>query len=149
MIIFDGKYNWSGKKKRDLRPVHWWPGSYRLTIVDLSKSIPGVKMIRPIVIIASDTGSGFSAKNYFENLAKNICRDFKIDMSKILWVEYHPLEPVEIEVAMFKNIAGIEPEIIYSVQWRPVMANELEVIKKFLKKNTHKSLFERFDNIKK
>ena len=148
MIIFNGKYNWSGKKGGDLRPVHWWPGSYRLTIIDLSKNMPGVKMIRPTVIIASDTGAGFSAKNYFENLAKNICRDFKIDISKILWVEYHPSEPVEIEVAMFKNVTELKSETIYSVQWRPVMTNELEVIKKFLKKNANKSLFERFDNIK-
>ncbi len=132
MIIYVGKYNWSGKKKGLKLPVSWWPGSYHLKIIDLTDEQPDVLKIKPVIIVVSDTGKGFSAKNYSQNLAKSVCKDFNLDLKKVLWIEYYPKEPVYMEVAMFKQLTKIGKEIIYSVKWRPIMANELEEIKDFV-----------------
>ena len=132
MIIYDGKYSWSGKKKDGLRPISWWPGDYRLKIIDLSKDRSDVYIIKPVIIMVSDTGKGFSVKNHFQNLAKNICRDFNFDISRVLWIDYYTKPIPYMEVAMFKPLTKIGSEIIYSVKWRPIMLNELEVIKNFV-----------------
>ena len=135
MIIYNGKYNWSGKKKKTFRPITWWPGSYLLTIIDTSKGRPGVYSIKPVIVLLSDTGEGYSARNHFQNLAKSVCRDFNLDISKVLWIEYHspPSTGAEhMEVAMLKPLTRIGREIIYSVKWRPVRPNEMEELKNFL-----------------
>ncbi|MBL0717007.1 MAG: hypothetical protein JJV89_03055 [Desulfosarcina sp.] len=133
MIIYNEKYNWSGKKNT-FRPITWWPGSYWLTIIDTSKGSPRVYSIKPIIVLLSDTGEGYSAKNYFQNLAKSVSMDFNLNISKVLWIEYHsPLstEPAQMEVAMFKPLTKIGNETFYSVTWRPVRPNEIEELKKF------------------
>ena len=129
MIIYEGIYRWSGKKKDELQPVSWWPGSYYLKIIDISRSLPNVYIIKPIIIIATNTGEGISAINCIKNLAKNVCRDFKLDISKVLWVEYYPQRPSNMEVAMFKPLSRVGVDMIYSVKWRPITKNELELIK--------------------
>lgn len=131
MIIYDGKYDWSGKKKNHYRPISWWPGFYNIKIIDLSMHNPKIRMIKPVIIVASDTGKGFSAKNYFQNFAKNICRDFGLDFDKILWIVYYPKEPAYMEVAMFEKVTTIGGDNLYSVTWRSIIPNEIEVIKPF------------------
>ncbi|MCD6273032.1 MAG: hypothetical protein J7K30_09340 [Deltaproteobacteria bacterium] len=134
MIIYNGKYNWSGKKTNNSKPITWWPGSYRLTIIDISKHRPGVYNLKPVIVLISNTGEGYSAINYFQNLAKSICRDFNLDISRTLWIEYLPKESAHMEVAVFKPITRIGSETIYSVKWRPIMPNEMELIKSYLSK---------------
>ena len=132
MIIYNGKYNWSGKKKSNFKPITWWPGSYWLTVIDISKNRPGVYILKPLIVLISDTGEGYSARNHFQNLAKSICRDFNLDISRTLWIEYLPKESVNMEVAVFKPLTRIGNETLYSVKWRPIMSNEIEVIKGYL-----------------
>ncbi|MBL0700649.1 MAG: hypothetical protein JJV92_07200 [Desulfosarcina sp.] len=137
MIIYNGKYNWSGKKRSNFKPITWWPGSYRLTIIDISKNRPGVYILKPVIALISDTGEGYSAINYFQNLAKSICRDFNLDISRTLWIEYLPKKSDHMKVAVFKPITRIGNETIYSVKWRPIMPNEMELIKSYLSKIGH------------
>ena len=132
MIIYNEKYNWSGKRKNTFRPITWWPGSYWLTIIDTSKGRPGVYSIKPVIALLSDTGERYSAKNHFQNLAKSVCRDFNLDISKVLWIEYQSSPStgqVKMAVAMFKPLTRIGRETIYSVKWRPVRPNEIKEIK--------------------
>jgi hypothetical protein len=133
MIIFEGKYSWSGKKQSASRPVSWWAGAYRLKIIDLSrgtrKLTPHVLMLKPIVVIVSDTGEGASATNCAPELVKSVCRDFSLDIKKILWIEYHPGPPPYMEAAKFRAITSIHEDILYTVDWRPVRDDELEMIK--------------------
>jgi len=137
MIIYNEKYNWSGKRKNSFRPITWWPGSYWLTIIDTSKGRPGVYSIKPVIVLLSDTGEGYSAKNYFQDLAKSVCRDFNLDIPKVLWIEYHSPEPANMEVAMFKPLTKIGKETIYSVKWRPPMPNEIKELKDSLGKTAN------------
>lgn len=131
MIIYDGKYNWQGKKRFHFKPVSWWPGSYHLTIIDLSKSMPDVYLMKPYVVIVSNTGNGISSINCTDNFAKSVCRDFKLNIERVLWIEYHPKKPAHMDVATFKPVTTIGSETLYSVKWRSIMPNELEVIKGF------------------
>jgi hypothetical protein len=132
MIIYNGKYNWSGKKRSNSKPITWWPGSYRLTIIDISKHRPGVYDLKPVVVLISDTGEGYSVTNHFQNLAKSICKDFNLNISRTLWIEYLPKESSHMEVAVFKPITKIGRETLYSVKWRPIMPNEMELIQSYL-----------------
>ncbi len=105
-----------------------------MTIIDTSKHQPGVYNLKPVIVLISDTGEGYSAINHFQNLAKSICRDFNLDISRTLWIEYLPQEPAHMEVAVFKPITKIGSETLYSVKWRPIMTNEMELIKSDLSK---------------
>ena len=42
-----------------------------------------------------------------------------------------------MKVAVFKPITRIGNETIYSVKWRPIMPNEMELIKSYLSKIGH------------
>ena len=134
MIIYNGRYNWSGTTKSSSRPITWWPGSYWLTIIDLSKKRAGVYLLKPVIVLISDTGEGYSARNHFQNLAKSLCRDFNLDIFRTLWVEYLPKGSPPLEVAAFKRLTKIGNDTIYSVKWRPIMPNEMELIKNNLSK---------------
>jgi len=131
MILFDDRYEWSGKKTSTRNPVNWWGGVCRMKIIDLSTCNPGIPMIKPIVIIVEDTGEGSSSKTCAPDLVKYVCRDFKLDIQKILWMEYNPVPSPVFEVARFQPVAEIKDDSLYSVIWRPIRPNELEMIKPF------------------
>jgi hypothetical protein len=131
MIIFDDRYEWSGKKTGTRHPVNWWGGSCRLKIIDLGKSKPGIPMIKPMVIIVQDTGEGSSSKICAPELVKYVCRDFHLDIQKIFWIEYNPIPESGFEVARFQPMAEISEETLFAVNWRPIRPNELEMIKPF------------------
>jgi hypothetical protein len=128
MIIFDGKYSWGGDRKTDRRPISWWASSYNLKIIDLSKSRPDLHLIKPVVVIVSDTGEGASAVNCAQYLVKSVCRDFDLDIDRITWIEYYPDDPGRMEVAAFKATTRIGSETFYSVAWRPIRPNELQML---------------------
>jgi hypothetical protein len=131
MIIFDDRYEWSGKKLDRINPISWWAGACRLKVIDLSANNPGVPMIKPMVIIVKDTGEGSSSKICAPDLVKYVCRDFKLDLNKILWMEYNAVPSPGFEVARFRAMAEISEDVLYSVSWRPIRPNELEMIKPF------------------
>ena len=131
MIVFDGKYGWSGKKFSKRNPISWWAGAYWLKIIDLAKSKPGVAMLKPIVAIVSDTGEGASATNCAPDLVKSVCHDFNLNIKKVLWMEYHTGATPYLEVAKFIPMAEINEETLYSVSWRPIRPNELEMIRPY------------------
>ena len=131
MIVYDGKYSWSGKKQTKIHPISWWAGAYNLKIIDLKKNRDHVLMLKPTVVIVSDTGEGASATNCAPELVKSVCRDFKLNIHKIIWVEYYPGPPPYMEVAKFTPVTTIQDEVFYQTEWRPIRPNELEMIKPF------------------
>lgn len=130
-IIFDDRYEWSGKKTGRRNPVNWWGGACHLKILDLAAGKSGVPMIKPIVIIIKDTSEGSSSKICAPELVKYVCRDFQLDIHKLLWIEYNPVPEPGFEVARFQPVAEISDETLYTVNWRPIRPNELEMIKPF------------------
>lgn len=132
MIIFDGDYSWSGKKNDENKPVSWWPGSYRLTIIDRSGETPGVRRLKPVIILAAETKEGFLVKNRYEDLVRKVCKDFNLEMDKILWTSYNLNSHSEMEIAVFNPVTRIGKEILYTVGWRPVMPNEADDIRQYI-----------------
>ena len=137
MIIFDDKYTWSGEKRSKTHPVSWWAGAYWLKIIDLSKSDGSVVMLKPIVVIVSDTGEGASATNCAAELVKSVCRDFDLEIKKILWVEYHPGPPAYMAVGKFTSMATLHGEILYTTAWRPIHQDELDMISPYSSRARH------------
>ena len=131
MILFDGKYGWSGKKLSKRNPISWWAGAYWLKIIDLGSANPDVVMLKPIVVIVSDTGEGASATNCAPDLVKSVCQDFNLDIKKVLWMEYHSETTPYLNVAKFIPMAEIREETLYTVAWRSIRPNELDMIKPY------------------
>ncbi|GAB6095282.1 hypothetical protein JCM14469_15340 [Desulfatiferula olefinivorans] len=134
MVIFDGTYEWDGKKRSAAPPISWWPGSYKLKIVDLRDRMPGVAVIKPFVCILSDTGKGFNIKNTFEKFALNVCDHFGLDVSKVLWVEDAPGNPDEA-AAVVRPISRMGKNPVYETTWRPVRPNEQALVESCLREN--------------
>ena len=128
MILFDGIYSWSGTTHSGARPVSWWPGSYRVKIVDLSDTTPaGVFHMKPVICLFADTGKGFNVRNHFQYFAQSLCREFDLRLNKVLWVEYFP-EGRTMDVATLKEGSMVGKERLYTVQWRPVREDEAVLI---------------------
>ncbi len=128
MIIFDGKYSWDGTKRGSSKPVSWWPGAYWLKIIDLSQNRGNLLMLKPILVFAAETENGHCVRNRYQDLVKNVCRDFNLKLEKILWITYNVNSPQEIETALFELVTYLGSEVFFSVRWRPVLPNEQMVI---------------------
>ena len=129
MIIFDGKYDWDGKKRGDKFPVIWWPGSYRIKIIDLQALSPGVIHIKPYLCLFSGIDSEYNIKTRFERFAVQVADEFNLDPEKILWVESLSKEKVlEMDVAMLETVTKLRNETIYKTIWRQIHPNEIKLI---------------------
>ncbi|MCG6881019.1 MAG: hypothetical protein LJE96_18000 [Deltaproteobacteria bacterium] len=128
MIIYDGKYAWDGKKDSAYKPVSWWPGSHYLTIFDLSAEKSDVVMLKPFVVLASDSKEGYSVEKRYQDLIKAVCREFGLDVDKLLWVRYRRDSGNDMKVAVLKLLTGKGPYTVYDLKWRDVMPNERKLV---------------------
>jgi hypothetical protein len=87
MLIYDNIYSWEGFGGK----LHLASGKCRLRIFDLKKgSRKGLDYIKPIIAVVSDTpGSKMSIKSCSGHIATKITREFNIDPSRMLYVEYY------------------------------------------------------------
>ena len=128
MILFEGKYSWPGERKTYSKPVSWWPGCYWLKIIDLSIALPSIYHLKPYLCLIADMGEGVGIGSKFQNLAESICEKFSLEIKRVLWVEYSPQYGKGMKVATLKPETVIGGRTLYSVTWRPVMPNEMEMI---------------------
>lgn len=132
MIIFNGKYTWDGKSDSGLKPVSWWPGSQYLTIVDVSAEKSHVLMLKPFIVLASDAREAYSIHKRYQDLIIGVCREFNLDVQKVLWVRYNRDTENEMKVAVLKLLTGKGPYRVFDLKWRAVMANERELVDSIL-----------------
>jgi len=132
MIIFNGKYTWDGKTDDGHKPVSWWPGSQHLTIVDLSDEKTDVVMLKPFLVLAADTKELYSIQKRYQDLIIGVCREFNLELQKVLWVRYNRDGENEMEVAVLKLLTGKGPYRVFDLKWRPVMDNEKNLIDSIL-----------------
>ena len=134
MIKFNGMYKWNGTKQKHSshKPVSWWPGSCRLTIVDLSEENPYLYMLKPVIVFAAETKKGYSVSSRYQDFVKIICREFNLDKDKVLWIAYNMEESDKMKAATFVPESRFGNEIFYSVKWRNLMPNEIKEISRFL-----------------
>ena len=131
MILFDGIYRLQRREDKSSIFNRNWACSWRLRLFDVSVSHPDVKHLRPYAILATQTGEGIFKTTCAESLGKRICRDFKLTIDEILWIEHYPDEPA-LYVAMFKPKSYFGSEIFYAIDWRPIRPNELQMIQPFI-----------------
>ena len=136
MIVFDGIYRLQREDDVPQKPISQWPYSWRLRIIDFSLRRPEVKHLRPLVVVASQAGEGIFKTTCAESLGKRICRDFKLNVNDILWVEHFPDESA-LYIATFKPKFYMGPEVFYSIDWRSILPNELESIRPFIPEIDH------------
>jgi hypothetical protein len=130
MIIYEGKYDWDGKKTDSSPPISWWPGSYMIKIIDLRDSHPEIIHIKPYLCIFSTTGDDYCVKNKFQNLAVKICRQFNIDPEKVMWIEtLSGGKTQDMDVATLEKVTIIGNEKLYKTVWRHIRPNEEVFIK--------------------
>ena len=128
MVIFDGKYTWDGTKRSHENPISWWPGSYKVKLVNLTDKYSGAIMFKPYICMFSNLGDHLSVSGSTQNFVKKICRDFGLDLKRVLWVEHYPGSPGRMEVLSFKKITRVLDDVFYAVTRRSVRQNELLLI---------------------
>ena len=132
MIIFNGKYTWDGKSDSGHKPVSWWPGSQYLTIVDISTEKTDVVMLKPFIVLSSDTKEAYSIHKRYQDLIIGVCREFDLEVQKVLWVRYNRDAENEMKVAVLKLLTGRGPYKVFDLKWRAVMDNERKLVDSIL-----------------
>ncbi len=132
MIFFDGTYRLRRQENGPPISIGKWACSWRLRIIDFAMNQPDVKHLKPIVVVATQTGQSLFKTTCAESLGKRICRDFDLDINEILWIEHFPDEPHRMYVAAFTPKSYFGTETYYAIDWRPIRSNELEAIMLFI-----------------
>jgi len=132
MILFNGKYTWDGKTDDGHKPVSWWPGSQHLTIVDFSDEKTDVVMLKPFLVLAADTKELYSIHKRYQDLIVGVCREFNLELQKVLWVRYNREGENEMKVAVLKWLTGKGPYRVFDLKWRSIMPNEKKLIDSIL-----------------
>ena len=132
MILHDFIYEWDGKSADGEKPVSWWPGSYHVKIVDLASGNEDVSYLVPVAVILKNAkinpSMNTSLRNYIHNFAQKISKKYNLDMEKTLWVEVDDT----IKVTRLNPDPKVVPSTLYSITWRPIRPNELEMLKSYL-----------------
>lgn len=128
MLLFDGTYRLQRQEDAPSKLGRKWACAWRLRIVDFSKQYPDVQHLRPYAVVATQTGEGIFKTTCAESLGKRICRDFNLKIDEVLWIEHYPDEPA-LYVAIFTPKSFYGAEIFFTVDWRPIMPNELDAIR--------------------
>lgn len=121
MKIFEGTYMLERKEDPGASPIH--ACAWQVKLIDLSSKNPSHSRIRPFAVLAFRKKGGIFQTSCAESLGKRICKDLKLDVVDVLWVETFPDLPETMHVAIFtpRYQGG---ERAYTVNWRPILDNE-------------------------
>jgi len=131
MIVYDGTYRLQPDLPRALEMGTKWVCAWRVRIINLAKSRPAVRHLKPIVVIACQTSPKTGLTSCAEGVGKKISRDFNLDVKRALWIEHIPSNPGRWHAAIFRPKDSSGPDIHYNIQWRPATPNEIDLIKSF------------------
>ncbi len=148
MLIYDDLYKWDG-----------WGGMFklgsgrcRLRIFDLKKK--GGKSpvpLKPFIIIVTDIPFAKRAPNQMtikscaSHIATKVVREFKINPTRMVWIEYYPEDPDNYKLK-YKNREFFEEVEFtwhgdYALQpgWKPLNPAMEKLVKSLLEENNKKS----------
>ena len=133
MIIFDGTYRWKAPMTPSSRAFRKkWEMSCDLKVIDLSLSHPDVTHLKRYVVVASETTPGPMKTSVADTMGMRIFRDFKLNRHNVLWIEGRSNHFESLEVAIFSPDLESGMETRYQISWRPILSNELSLIRAFL-----------------
>lgn len=129
MILHDFIYEWDGKSRDGEKPIAWWPGRYRVRIIRLGDETADVRFLFPYAVVfkslKTDAPMNVSLRNYIHNFAEKISAKYELEMEKTMWVEMG--EPTM--VAHLSPDRILSGEALYTISWRAVRPNELDLIR--------------------
>ena len=136
MILHDFVHQWDGKSQSGERPITWWPGAYRVRIIQLDDPDAGVHYLFPRAVVFSaipmEGSLNTHLKNHIDNFAREMARAFNLNIEKTLWVEWGT-PPM---VAILKPSGFLGDKTFYAISWRPPRRLELDQIIPYLKEDT-------------
>ncbi len=132
MILDDFIYEWDGKSHDGEKPVSWWPGSYHVKILKLATSDNNVCFLVPYAVLLKNARlnptMNTSLRNYIHNFAEKVSKKYGLDMEKTLWIELDDT----IRVTRLKTDPKLKEATLYSISWRPIRPNEMEMIAPYI-----------------
>lgn len=132
MVLHDFIYEWDGKSQDGEKPISWWPGSYHVKIVKLATDDGNISYLVPFAVILKNARinptMNTSLRNYIHTFARKISKEYNLDLEKTLWVEVDDT----IKVTRLGKAPKILETTLYSISWRPVRPNELDMIRPYL-----------------
>ena len=132
-LLYDGIYKWDGKSRNGKKPFCWWPGVYRMRIVNFASDNPDILYLKSIAVICKNAGTGTSIKNCVQNFAKTISEEFNLEIEKVLWVEIDKNDISDIQVANLSPLKhALGGKTLFAAKWRSAMPNEISLIEPFL-----------------
>lgn len=133
MIVFDGTYRWKAPMTPSSRAFRKkWEMSCDLKVIDLSLTQPDVTHLKRFVVVASETTPGPMKTSVADTMGMRIFRDFKLNRHNVLWIEGRSNHFEPLEVAIFSPDPAPGMETRYKISWRPILPNELLLIRAFL-----------------
>jgi hypothetical protein len=134
MILHDFIYEWDGKSTAGEKPISWWPGSYRVKIIKLATDKKNISYLVHTAVLLKNARikpalMNTSLKNYIHNFAQKISKEYDLDIAKTLWIELDD----KIRVAQLNPVQRQVTDIIYSISWRTIRPNELDMVKPYIK----------------
>ncbi len=132
MVEHDFIYEWDGKSKDGKKPVSWWPGSYHVKILQFSSDSDNVSFLVPTFVILKNAKSNptmnTSLRNYIHTFAQKISKQYDLNMEKTLWVEIDDA----IRAIRLQPDPNIVEVTLFTVPWRDIRPNELDMIEPYL-----------------
>lgn len=132
MILHDFTYRWDGKSHDGTPPIAWWPGAYRVRIVEFGSSSKGVHFLFPRAVIMkgikTDGQMNTALENYIHNFAQKLSKEYDLDIHKTLWMEIG--DP--IRVAHLNPDRKLTDKTLFSFFWRSIRPNEQKIIDPYL-----------------
>ncbi|MDY0222058.1 MAG: hypothetical protein RBR67_13045 [Desulfobacterium sp.] len=132
MILHDTIYEWDGRSSDGEKPVAWWPGAYRIRIVDLTAGRPGMIHLKSRAVICRNRDKGTSIRNCIENFARKVSQKYDLEIDRVLWVEIGQKDPRDVQIATLKKVSPMGGKDLYSASWRPARPNEFKLLDPFL-----------------
>lgn len=140
MLIFDDIFTWDG-----------WGGKLRLAsgkchlrIFDLAhEEQKSIKMLKSMIVVVTDIGEQpMSVRSCGGNIATLVVKQFDIDPSRMVWIEYYPTStygkgdkantvPERYDIAEFTWDEGRA----FQQAWRPLRSPMLEIVKDLMENN--------------
>ncbi|MDP2645871.1 MAG: hypothetical protein Q8P24_13100 [Desulfobacterales bacterium] len=136
MLIHDGIYAWKGWGGK----LRLGSGTCRLRIFDLRKRESGpLDYLRPVIVIVSDIPeNSMSVRSCAGHIATSVVKDFGVDPSRMLWVEYYPqktygVDKVHVIAERYELVDFVwHEQRAIQPRWRSVNPPILEVIQELI-----------------
>ena len=84
MIVYDGIYRLPTGMDQDFKPRAQWEYAWQVRIINLGLEPSPVEQLKPMIVVANQTGSKTCLTSCAESIGKKISRDFNLIIPRVL-----------------------------------------------------------------